>query len=108
VAIAAALAFMVADLTGHVTVLTVIAPVTLFMVGAGMASPFAITGAVSVNPLAIGAASGLYGFMQMSYGMLCTVVVEVWHPGAVFPVAVVLLGSAVLGQVALATAVRGA
>lgn len=107
VAIAASVAFMVADLTDHLSVLTVIAPVTLFMVGAGMASPFAISGAVSVNPLAIGAASGLYGFMQMSYGMLCTIVVETWRPGAVFPVAVVLLVSAVLGQVALATAVRG-
>jgi DHA1 family bicyclomycin/chloramphenicol resistance-like MFS transporter len=108
VAIVAAVAFMVADLTDHLSVWTVIAPVTVFMVGAGMASPFAISGAVSVNPQAIGAASGLYGFMQMGYGMLCTIVVEVWRPGAVFPVAVVLLVSAVLGQVALATAARGA
>ncbi len=108
VAIAAAIALVLADVTDQLTVLTVFAPVTVFMVGAGMASPFAITGAVSVNPLAIGAASGLYGFMQMSYGMLCTIVVEVWHPGAVYPVAVVLLVSALLGQVALATAMRGA
>lgn len=107
IAIAAAVAFMLADLTDHLSVATVIAPVTLFMVGAGMASPFAITGAVSVNPHAIGAASGLYGFMQMGYGMLCTIVVEVWRPGAVFPVAVVLLGSALLGQLALAVATRG-
>ena len=60
---------------------TVIAPVTLFMVGAGMASPFAVAGAVSVNPLAIGAASDMYGFVQMGYGVLCTVVVETWRPG---------------------------
>jgi DHA1 family bicyclomycin/chloramphenicol resistance-like MFS transporter len=76
------------------------------MVGAGMASPFALAGSVSVNPQAIGAASGLYGFIQMGYGMLCTVVVETWHPGAVYPVATVLLGSALLGQVAVAMAVR--
>lgn len=105
-AIAAAAAFMLADLTGRVTVATVIAPVALFMVRAGMASPFAITGAVSVNPLAIGAASGMYGFMQMGYGVLCTLVVETWHPGTVLPVATVLLGSALLGQAALAIAVR--
>jgi DHA1 family bicyclomycin/chloramphenicol resistance-like MFS transporter len=105
-AIAAAAAFMLADLTGRVNVATVIAPVALFMVGAGMASPFAIAGAVSVNPLAIGAASGMYGFMQMGYGVFCTVVVETWRPGTVFPVAAVLLGSALLGQVALAVAVR--
>jgi DHA1 family bicyclomycin/chloramphenicol resistance-like MFS transporter len=105
-AIAAAAAFMLFDLVGWLSVATVIAPVALFMVGAGMASPFAVAGAVSVNPLAIGAASGMYGFMQMGYGVLCTVVVETWRPGSVFPVAIVLLGSALLGQVALAMAVR--
>ncbi len=105
-AIAAAAAFMLADLMGRLSVATVIAPVALFMVGAGMASPFAVAGAVGVNPLAIGAASGMYGSMQMAYGVLCTVVVETWRPGTVFPVAAVLLGSALLGQVALAVAVR--
>jgi DHA1 family bicyclomycin/chloramphenicol resistance-like MFS transporter len=97
---------MAADLSGVLTVVTVIAPVVVFMVGAGMASPFALSGAVSVNPHAIGSASGLYGFTQMAYGALCTIVVEVWRPGSVFTVAVVLLGSAVLGQVALSLAVR--
>jgi MFS transporter, DHA1 family, multidrug resistance protein len=98
--------FMLADLTGHLTVFTVVAPVTLFMVGAGMASPFALAGSVSVNPQMIGAASGMYGFVQMTYGMLCTVVVESWHPGAVYPVAIVLLGSALLGQIATSAAIR--
>jgi DHA1 family bicyclomycin/chloramphenicol resistance-like MFS transporter len=106
IAIAGAAAFMLADLTGWLTVVTVIAPIVLFMVGAGMASPFALSGAVSVNPHAIGAASGLYGFTQMAYGALCTVVVETWHPGSVFTVAVVLLASALLGQAALSLAVR--
>lgn len=105
-AIAGAAAFALADATGWLNVASMVGPVALFMVGAGMASPFAIAGAVSVNPLAIGAASGLYGFVQMAYGVLCTVVVETWRPGAVFPVATVLLGSALLGQAALAMAVR--
>jgi DHA1 family bicyclomycin/chloramphenicol resistance-like MFS transporter len=105
-AIAGAALFLAADLTGMLSVTTVIAPVVLFMVGAGMASPFALSGAVSVNPHAIGAASGLYGFTQMAYGALCTVIVEVWHPGSVLTVAVVLLGSALLGQAALSLAVQ--
>ena len=108
IAIFGAACFMLADLTGVLTVATVIAPIVLFMVGAGMASPFALSGAVSVNPHAIGAASGLYGFTQMAYGALCTVVVEVWRPGSVSTVAVVLLGSALLGQAALSLAVRRA
>nr|WP_294519378.1 multidrug effflux MFS transporter [uncultured Rhodopila sp.] len=98
--------FALADATGTLTVATVVAPVTLLMVGVGMAIPFALAGAVSVNPGAIGAASGLYGFIQMGYGMLCTVVVEVWSPGAVYPVVAVLLGSAVLGQIVMLLAVR--
>lgn len=98
--------FAAADVTGTLTVATVVAPVALFMVGAGMASPFALAGAVSVNPQTIGAASGLYGFFQMGYGMLCTVVVEIWRPGAIYPVATVLLGSALLGQMAMAIAAR--
>jgi DHA1 family bicyclomycin/chloramphenicol resistance-like MFS transporter len=104
--IAGAVLFMLADVADRLTVLTVVGPVTLFMIGAGMASPFALAGSVSVNPQAIGAASGMYGFVQMSYGMLCTIVVEVWHPGAVYPVAVVLLGSALLGQAAMTMAGR--
>ena len=99
---------MLADLTGWLNVPTVIAPVVVFMVGAGMASPFALSGAVSVNPHAIGAASGLYGFTQMAYGALCTVIVEVWRPGSVFTVAVVLLVSALLGQAALSLAMQPA
>jgi DHA1 family bicyclomycin/chloramphenicol resistance-like MFS transporter len=98
--------FALADAAGVLSVATVVAPVCLFMMGAGMASPFALAGSVSVNPQAIGAASGMYGFVQMSYGMLCTVVVETWHPGAVYPVATVLLGSALLGQAAMSMAVR--
>jgi DHA1 family bicyclomycin/chloramphenicol resistance-like MFS transporter len=98
--------FALADAGGLLSVLTVVAPVSLFMVGAGMASPFALAGSVSVNPQAIGAASGMYGFIQMGYGMLCTVVVETWRPGAVYPVAAVLLGSALLGQAAMSIAVQ--
>jgi MFS transporter, DHA1 family, multidrug resistance protein len=108
IAIVGAACFMLADLTGRLTVVTVIAPVVVFMVGAGMASPFALSGAISVNPRAVGAASGLYGFTQMAYGALCTVIVEVWRPGSVFTVAVVLLVSALLGQAALSFAVRRA
>lgn len=106
IAIAGAACFMAADLMGWLTVVTVIAPIVLFMVGAGMASPFALSGAISVNPRAIGAASGLYGFTQMAYGALCTVIVETWHPGSVFTVATILLVSALLGQAALSLAVR--
>ena len=105
-AIAAAAGFLLAWATGVLNVATVVGSVGLFMMGAGIASPFALTGAISVNPSAIGAASGLYGAVQMLYGALCTVIVASWNPGSVLTVGVVMLGSAVLGQVALSAAVR--
>jgi len=104
--IAGAALFALADATDTLTVATVVGPMTLFMVGVGLASPFALAGAISANPSAIGAASGLYGFIQMGYGMLCTVVVEVWSPGAVYPIVAVLLGSAIFGQAAMLLAAR--
>lgn len=107
-AIAGASAFAFADAMGWETVPSIVGPVALFMVGAGMASPFALAGSVSVNPQAIGAASGMYGFVQMGYGMLCTIVVEAWAPGAIYPVATVLLVSALAGQVAMSVASRPA
>ena len=106
IAVAGAAWFLIAWLTGAFGVWSAVASVALFMMGAGIASPFALTGAVSVNPLAIGAASGLYGFIQMSYGALCTVVVETCSPGSVLTVGVVLLGSALAGQVSLSMALR--
>jgi MFS transporter, DHA1 family, multidrug resistance protein len=106
IGLAGAAAFALADITGSLSVFTVVASVFVFMIGAGMASPFALAGSVSVNPQAIGAASGLYGFVQMGYGMLCTIVAEIWSPGSVYPVATILVGSAVLGQIAMTIAVR--
>src|SRR5262249_21248753 len=53
IAITGAAAFLGAYLAGVLSVPTVIAPIVVFMVGAGMASPFALSGAVSVNPHAI-------------------------------------------------------
>ena len=69
-----------------------------------MASPFALAGSVSANPQAIGAASGLYGFFQMGYGMLVTIVVVNWNPGAVFPVAAIVVVSTLIGHTVLTVA----
>jgi DHA1 family bicyclomycin/chloramphenicol resistance-like MFS transporter len=106
VTIAGAALFVAVDVFDLLSGPTVIGAVTLFMMGAGMASPFALAGSVSVNPRAIGAASGLYGFFQMGYGMLCTVAVEVWHPGAVYPVAVIMAVSVIAGQIIITLGTR--
>ncbi len=106
VTIAGAVLFVLFDVFDVLSGPSVSGALTLFMIGAGMASPFALAGSVSVNPRTIGAASGLYGFFQMGYGMLCTVAVELWHPGAVWPVAVIMLVSVLAGQVIIAWGTR--
>jgi DHA1 family bicyclomycin/chloramphenicol resistance-like MFS transporter len=72
VSIIAALAFLAAVLSGHLSVALSVGPMFFFTLGAGIASPMALTEAVSVNPHVIGSASGLYGFVQMAVGALCT------------------------------------
>src|SRR5580704_6690939 len=106
VTIAGASLFVVLDAADLLSGPSMTGAVTLFMVGAGMASPFALAGSVSVNPRTIGAASGLYGFFQMGYGMLCTVAVELWHPGAVWPVVLIMLVSVLACQVIIAFGTR--
>lgn len=60
-----------------VTTATVFVPMMLVAIGNGISQPNGIAGAVSVNPRAAGAASGLMGFAQMSCGAVFTIVVGV-------------------------------
>ena len=75
VSVAASFAFLAAVLSGHLSVLLAIVPMFVFGIGAGVASPAALTQAISVNPEVIGSASGLYGFSQMGVGAICTALV---------------------------------
>jgi DHA1 family bicyclomycin/chloramphenicol resistance-like MFS transporter len=70
----------------------------LFSVGVGAASPVAITAAISTDPHLIGAASGLYGFMQMANGAVCTLMVGFIPADPAFAAATVLLAGLLLGQ----------
>jgi MFS transporter, DHA1 family, multidrug resistance protein len=99
VAVLGALLFFVVAATGRISVANVLAPMILFSVGVGAASPVAITAAISTDPQMIGAASGLYGFVQMANGALCTLAVGVIPANPAFAAAAVLLSGLILGQV---------
>ncbi|MBV8406972.1 MAG: multidrug effflux MFS transporter [Alphaproteobacteria bacterium] len=86
-------------LSGQLSVLAVIAPMFFFAMGAGVASPAALTQAIGVNPQVIGSASGLYGFSQMGVGAICTALVGTGSDPAL-TVALVLVGAGVIGQAA--------
>jgi MFS transporter, DHA1 family, multidrug resistance protein len=98
VALAGALLFFFVAAIGSLTVVTVLGPMILFSVGVGAASPVAITAAISTDLHLIGAASGLYGFMQMANGAVCTLTVGLIPADPAFAAATVLLAGLLLGQ----------
>jgi DHA1 family bicyclomycin/chloramphenicol resistance-like MFS transporter len=94
-------ALLVFELMHLLTVFTLLAPMVLYAIGMGLMSPNAVTGLMNAAPQAIGSASSLYGFAQMSFGALVTLIVAVWHDGSALPVAIILTTSAAAGQLAL-------
>ena len=105
VSVAAALVFLGAVLSNHLTVLLAIGPMFVFGMGAGVASPAALTQAISVNPQVIGSASGLYGFSQMGVGAICTALVGLGSNPAL-SAAIILAAAGVIGQVSFWIALR--
>ncbi|WP_144630893.1 multidrug effflux MFS transporter [Bordetella genomosp. 13] len=93
-------------LLGLASVPGLVGPMFVFTVGAGIASPAALTLAVGVNPKVIGSASGLYGCAQMAMGALCTALVGLGDSPAL-AAAVVLAGAGVVSQLAFWIALRG-
>jgi MFS transporter, DHA1 family, multidrug resistance protein len=83
-------------------------PLALVSIGNGMVLPNTIAGAVSVNPLAAGAASGVMGFLQMGIGAVVS------HAGGAFtgktavPVGILMAAQAALAWAALARATKRA
>ncbi|MBL6617411.1 MAG: multidrug effflux MFS transporter [Reyranella sp.] len=86
-------------LAGQLSVLMIMAPMFVFGMGAGVASPSAMTQAISVNPAVIGSASGLYGFSQMGVGAICTALVGMGSNPAL-TAATILVAAGVIGQTA--------
>lgn len=101
----ASFVFLGAVLSNQLTVLLAIAPMFVFGIGVGIASPAALTQALGVNPTVIGSASGLYGFSQMGVGAICTALVGVGSDPAL-TTAMILVGAGAIGQFAFWFAMR--
>ena len=91
-------------IAGHLSVAGVLAPMLVYSVGVGATSPVALASAIGVQPQMIGAASGLYGFVQMGFGALCTVAVSLLPGGPALAAAAVLLAATLGGALAFARA----
>jgi DHA1 family bicyclomycin/chloramphenicol resistance-like MFS transporter len=103
--VATAAAFVVA-VDGIWTPLAIYLPATLLGCANGLTMPNTQAGAVSVDPAAAGAASGLVGFMQMLCAGLATQLVGTARIDSPVPMASAMLLLAVLALVAQLVAAR--
>ncbi|WP_277961275.1 multidrug effflux MFS transporter [Pseudomonas sp. RIT-To-2] len=94
--IASALGLLAVVASGLGSVAWIVGLVSLFAVGAGLASPAALSRALSVDAHLVGSAAGLYGFGQMAVGALCTYAVGFGQDPA-FAAASVLSVASLLG-----------
>ncbi|WP_313759712.1 multidrug effflux MFS transporter, partial [Diaphorobacter nitroreducens] len=97
VSVACALVFLALELLGHLTLEATVGLMLLFVLGAGMASPAALSKVLTVDARHVGAAAGLYGFAQMALGALFTLLVG-WGSNPALASSCVLLGAALVGQ----------
>jgi len=97
---ASALTMLGFALAGAPSLPAVLGPMFFFMLAAGFASPLAVAGALSADSRLIGSASGLFGFIQMGFGAICTALAGVWPAHSAAPIAAILLAAALAGLAA--------
>jgi DHA1 family bicyclomycin/chloramphenicol resistance-like MFS transporter len=106
IAVLGAVLFFVVSAPGMLNVASVLGTMIILSIGVGASAPIAITGAISTDPQTIGAAAGLYGFVQMANGALCTLAVGFFPGNPALTAASVLLVSLLLGQCSFLLAAR--
>jgi MFS transporter, DHA1 family, multidrug resistance protein len=95
-AVAGATLALVLLLRGAWTPLALFGPMMAVALGNGLSVPNAQAGAVSVDPLLAGTASGIAGFCQMFVAALVSQAVGMLQNGTPYPMAGFMAGSAVL------------
>ncbi|WP_245881189.1 multidrug effflux MFS transporter [Thalassospira marina] len=105
VSAASAFGLLAVVLSGHLSVFAAVGLMFLFTLGAGTASPAALTEAISVNPQVIGSASGLYGSAQMAIGAICTALAGLGDNPAL-AAASVLAAAGIISQLSFWIALR--
>lgn len=92
-------------LLGQLSVPLAVGSMFVFTLGAGAASPLALTQAVGINPAVAGSAAGLFGFAQMAVGALCTSLAGLGSDPAL-TTALVLVGASLVAQISFRVASR--
>ena len=75
----------------------------VYSIGAGMGSPAVMVKSLSVKPLVTGSAAGLYGFIHMAVGAICTSLAALGS-NATLSAAMIMAGTGLLGFLAFVIA----
>lgn len=89
------------DLSGQLTLATLVLPLFVYAVGVGIMGPNAVAGLMNVIPEAAGSASSLYGFVAMAFGALFTIPGALFHGAGALPMALTLLAASTLAAFSL-------
>ncbi len=93
-------------LAGVLTITAIIGPMTVFLAGMGVVLPTGIAGAMGPFPRIAGAASALFGFVQMTVAGLASLAVGLSAVDSQLPMAVVVAAMGAAAFVAVVTLVR--
>ncbi len=94
--LAGTVAILIPALLGYQHPALLFLPAMLFSCGNGMVLPNAIAGALSVDPKAAGAGSGLMGFGQVGVGALVSFFAARYSQQSALPLALMMLGCAIM------------
>ena len=92
--------------SGGLSATLAVAAMMALCFGAGIASPTALAQALSINPKIAGSASGLYGFVQMVVGAICTACAGIGRNPSL-TVGIILLTAGLVAQLCFWLARRG-
>ena len=96
---------LVLTLMQQLNVWLAVSLMTLFALGSGLASPAALTKALGIRPELTGSAAGVYGFIQMVVGGICTLAASLGQNPALSAFAVLCVAG-VISQICFRYALR--
>lgn len=97
---------IVMEITDTIEIVGYLASIMVLTGSIGLCSPFAISEAVNVDPAAIGAASGLYGCLQMGTGAIIVLAVGLVPATPIMATGIVLLAASVIAFVSFVIPVK--
>lgn len=86
-----ALLLAILSLLGAINLISLMLLMVIYAVGVGIVSPNTLAGLMNTHPERAGSASSLYGFLQMIFGAIFTLVVSFNYISPEMPLAMVLL-----------------